>query len=540
MNRLKELLKDSYAGIFISLCLCFMLLFYEPINLFASNLSDMWFDIYTFLPIILLQTLIPFLLLSLFFIVVRKINKKFYSILVIFFLIGLLCTYVQGNFLAGSLPAIDGSWIDFDVFKTEKIISILLWLIVSAIIIFSVYKFKFEKMEKVSMYASLIIIAMLSSSIIGLATTKGFFDRKDPITATNLNINNMSSDKNFIIFLVDAVDSRTFNSEVERLGKKEKMFENFTYYPDTLAAYPFTRNSIPFILGGKWYENEQPFRDYVTEDINNSLLFSKLESENYSINLYEYDFNGFDKVSIDRFDNVEKYLSIDLFALLKEEAKVILYKYLPYQLKWRARADTLNMYNARSKSADGLYSGNNAKNYERIKNDELQIVTGNNFQFIHLEGGHVPFIYDANVNVIEDGTYDGNIDACITIIETYLNKLKDNNVYDNSVIVIMADHGYGAINERQNPILYIKGINEKHSYRVSDKKISYVDLIPAFNQLIDGDSTDQIFNNLDNEERRFLFYLFSDPSLITEQVSKGNAWDSSTIYDTGVTYELKH
>lgn len=537
LNKITSKIKDSYAGIFISLCLNFMLLFYEPLNIFANNLDDFWFDIYMFFPIIILQSLACFLILSLFFVLIRMINKRIYTFFVICFLIGTICTYIQGIFLSGSLPIIDGNWVDFDKFKTEKMISLVLWFVVGSIILFSLYKFKFKNMEKVSKYASIVIILMLSSSIFSIVSVKGFFnEHKVAVVSTIKNYSKMSKNKNFVIFLVDATDSYVFNKEVEKYKDKEELFEDFTYFPDTLGGYPYTRNSIPLILGGKWYENEGEFKDFYTDAIDNSELFKKLEKEEYEMNLYENDLNNYDSDKYTRFANLGSVYRLNLKELLKQEAKLIMYKYLPYQLKWRAEIDTLEINSSKEGLEDDVFKRFNIPNYERIKNDKLEIVDNNIFHFYHLYGAHIPMIYDINVNKIENGTYEGNVDACVTIIEAYLKKLKENNVYDNTAIVIMSDHGYEA-NEnsklRQNPILYIKGFNEKHDYEVSDKKVSFGDLIPAFNQLIDGDSSSKLFLSTDNEERRYLYHPSAKFDVLTEKKLTGNAWDSKALVDTG-------
>lgn len=71
---------------------------------------------------------------------------------------------------------------------------------------------------------------------------------------------------------------------------------------------------------------------------------------------------------------------------------------------------------------------------------------------------------DKEVHVIENGTYEGNVSACVTVIDRYLNKLKDAGVYDNSVIIIMSDHGYnadGGTEGRQNPFLLLRAEEKK-------------------------------------------------------------------------------
>ena len=72
---------------------------------------------------------------------------------------------------------------------------------------------------------------------------------------------------NFLILLVDMEDSKTFD-KVLRENKKEALFKDFTYFPDTLSAYPFTRESIPYIFSGNWYEAQTSFADYYNEAMN--------------------------------------------------------------------------------------------------------------------------------------------------------------------------------------------------------------------------------------------------------------------------------
>ena len=77
------------------------------------------------------------------------------------------------------------------------------------------------------------------------------------------------------------------------------------------------------------------------------------------------------------------------------------------------------------------------------------------------------------------GSYDDKILSTITFIEKYLNRIKESGQYDNSIIIILADHGNNGYDPigRQNPILYIKGFDELHSEMIiSDKKVSYEDL----------------------------------------------------------------
>lgn len=500
-QKIIKIIKESYAGIFISLCLSFMLFFYEPLNLYSSNAGDFWFDIYHFFPIVLMQFLIIFLALSIFFIIMKSINKKLYIFFVVCFLVGTICSYVEGNFLAGSLPKIDGNWVDFDKFGKEKMFSLILWGGTFIIIALVLWKFKFKKLEKVSFYSSLIIIAMLSTSLITFFGRDGFFENKYSIVATYKNFGKMSSNQNLIVFVVDTVDSQVFKNQLEQYGGKEEIFEDFTYYPDTLSGYPFTRESVPLILSGDWYENDEPYSDYLTSVMDNSPFFEKLEDEDFKLNYYGYMLFEYKGDGYPRFDNLVRKTDINPLGLFKEEMKIIMYKYLPYQLKWRANIDSSNMTNSRN-SSEPLFTYDDMDFVRHLEKIDFETTDQKTFKFLHIFGAHPAFVFDKDLNRITDGTgtYEKNVDASITIIDMYLKRLKENNVFDNSAIVILADHGQGDPYTgvgRQNPFLLVKGINEKHEYRTLDTRITYENINEAFIRLAEGKSSTEAFEGLD-------------------------------------------
>ena len=141
---------------------------------------------------------------------------------------------------------------------------------------------------------------------------------------------------------------------------------------------------------------------------------------------------------------------------------------------------------------------------------------------------------------IENGTYEEKIESSIVVIEKYLDRIKESGQYDNSVIIILADHGNNGYDPvgRQNPILYIKGINEKNiKMKVSDKKVSYDDLNQSiYYDLLDGKKSDDLLTNIDkNRKRRFIWY--KDYDKLYEQVLDGHAWETDKLKNTGKKYE---
>ena len=129
-------------------------------------------------------------------------------------------------------------------------------------------------------------------------------------------------------------------------------------------------------------------------------------------------------------------------------------------------------------------------------------------------------------------------------VKNFLEQLKNNNVYDNSVVVIMADHGYGNTNManifyRMNPLLAIKGINERHEVTFSSKAISYEDINNTLTELIDGKQSSELFKDIpDTRERKFLWYHFTKENSMIEYSTIGKANEINKFKKTGKVYTI--
>lgn len=55
----------------------------------------------------------------------------------------------------------------------------------------------------------------------------------------------------------------------------------FTFYPDTLGAYPTTKAAVPHILTGAWYYNEKPYAEYIQDAYRNSPILESLRANNF-------------------------------------------------------------------------------------------------------------------------------------------------------------------------------------------------------------------------------------------------------------------
>ena len=91
---------------------------------------------------------------------------------------------------------------------------------------------------------------------------------------------------------------------------------------------------------------------------------------------------------------------------------------------------------------------------------------------------------------------------------------------------------------RQNPILYIKGIDEHHEMETSDIPVSYEDLCDAYLELLNNKKSTDLFKNIDpNRIRKFIYNGFGNEDHMVEYEQRGKAWDGQAAVETGKVFD---
>lgn len=537
-------IKENAAGIFLSAAACFMLLCYAPVEIFASNSDDFAFNAIDIIKIMLPLSIAAFIICSLVFQLFLKLfGRKAYNILSILCFVALIATYVQGTFLSADVPVLDGETIYWEQFSRQNITSIIMWILLGAGCAAGVRALGCAKVMRTISAASAFLLAMLVVSFGLLCIQCSSVRHSNGIIVSEDGMFTFSKENpNFTILMLDAVTAKDFSNLSESHPEYKEYYEDFTYFPNTVGAYSFTKRSVPLILTGKWHENEEPFEEYNKKAFSASPLFEKLEQEGYKISLFDNDAVPLTEESIARFENVKEPDSRN-FAypgrFIKMQLSFSGLKYLPYFLKQYAVLSTDDIwFDSQWDTPYEQFNYENYSFYHKMLKAEITICPDSRFNFIHIAGAHVPFYSDAQMNDIEDATYEQAVEASMYMAGIYINKLRECSAYDNSIIIIMADHGSGDF--RHNPVLIVKGINEKHEYRVSEVPISYDDLQDAFLKLIDGSESEAAFPSDAGgvRSRRFIKYSHGNAGHegMTEMIHQGYATDPDALTPTGVIF----
>lgn len=545
--KIKEKWKIVVPGLLTALTTCFVLFVYAPMELYMTNQAEFWFSLRHIARAVCENFLLFFTANAILMIISVLIHDNLCRLLNVLELILLLSSYIQGNFLVGNLPPFDGTEIRWDSYSVENVNTLIIWLVV-ALLFMAAYKFLgIKKMDFVNKLVSCGLGVMLFITLITLGLTSKVYEQRTTYYALEDGQYSLSQDQNFLILLLDAVDAKSFEEAMALKPEYKEVFTDFTYYPDMVGAYPWTNYSAPYILSGKWYEGEQKYLDYTAEAVDESVLFQELSEREYDIALYEsdpwvtsYNYEFSNMIELQHEVYVWKYFNRSI-------CKLGGIRYAPFFLKeycYQAVTQVQGQHNAFVDESESLYTWDLSAFVEHMEEEEVSYQEGKCFKYYHLQGGHVPFIYDADLNTVEgNSSYSEMLQANISVVDRFLEKLKEAGVYDNSVIIIMSDHGFDAENEpsaygRQNPIFFVKGIGESHPLQTSLIPASYEDLQEAYIQLLEGAGGDDIFpyEAGQQRERRYLFYENTTHTMY-EWMQTGAAWDFDAYKETGTTYQ---
>ena len=543
---------------------------FAPLELFFTNINDVWFDIYDILPPLAIITAATAVITAAPLLIITKINHKVGKIASIAISIAGVSLYIQGNFLQASYDKLGGETIDWSMYTAEGVSNVCGWVGMLAIFAIMLYKLHTDGFIKVFKTVMICIMLVQFTTLTVVSISRHGFMHKDEYVATQENETVLSGDTNYIVLVLDTYDSRLFDDllHTDRADEYKNILEDFTFCRNTLTVFTLTDFSIPQILTGEKYLNQEDYGPYIDRAYEQSPFLNRLHDDGYDMDIYT-------SVTLPQSDVKEwmgnwhkvDYVSGDTPELMCMFYKLVAFKYAPHYLKAPFEFDIDDLDDVREvgvmdghKWTEGTdpdvfsWSNSNIHFIDAIPDIDASDM-GKKFRFYHIKGLHHTREFDEHLNEVTDLGEDGegvsleeSAKANMVIVDRFLRRLKEIGAYDNSVIVIMADHGankYSGGGMIQAPLLLVKGIEEKHAFKVSEAPVSYEDMLDAFMALLDGKTDDDVFTVKEGDERmRTMYYTgfigqrkrFTRNEAFIEYSTKSHAYDNLRLLKTGNEY----
>jgi len=438
--------------------------------------------------------------------------------------------WLQGNYLVWNYGVLTGSEIEFSTLFL--ILDSLIWItLVSLALLKSASIYRHARfVSGVFVLVQLVAIFVLAHDQPDLSDLKRY-------TLDSSNRFTFSQDRNVIVLVLDTVQSDVFEKIVNEDASYRNMFGGFTYYRDALGGFATTKGAVPNILTGQYYDNSIPYTEFIKSAYLSSTSLPKgLLEAGYEVHY----FGSSQPIYLDEgvATNLMRRRWIDA-STLRSIYDVTLFRYAPDVLKRYIYRDGRWLLSATvSRGQSGVESddspGTSPGELETQFDPEARMLSDvafvrdmmtrstavegiSIFKYYHLTGAHPPYLLNERLEYGKmtglDG-YESAVKASLQIANHFLNQLKKLNVYDNSMIFIVGDHGRTSTVLRQeeaNPLFLVKRPGDHDAMVISDAPVCLSD-IPAtvFAELdIHGDYTGMDILDVkesDSRERRYFYY----------------------------------
>lgn len=446
--------KRLITGALVALAFTYTLFVFGPFEVYLANIEFYPFTFYDLLkPLVLLGigifaglTLILFLLRGRLF---NYVTTVIFSTTV--------CAYIQCNMM-NSLSALDGSDIAWEFMTDTMLWNSVIWGVIF-VIPFIVHYFSRKFWRKMVTFLSALLIAIQSAGLVQLLILSDFNYADGYLS--NKEIFHVSEEKNVIVFLLDRCAFTTIEKTFGIYPDIKEGLVDFISYDNAAGSYSRTFPSVCYLLTGVHNDYTEPVTNYFRKAWTTGSFLTDIKNAGYGARVYtEMNYviknTDFAEGKIDNIGTEE--INPDSVNMLNTVLKLSMYRYSPLSMKpffWCYTGD----FESVGTAADGskitdIHRTNDAAFYEKLRNEGLTVDEGSrgSFIFYHMKGSHEPFFMDENGNFTYSSTAEKQTAGNLRMILDYIKLLKEKDLYDNTTIIITADHGLtGTITELDYP-----------------------------------------------------------------------------------------
>lgn len=462
-----------------------------PLEIFVGNRNELYFGLADFIPMMLAIALLVFVILLGVLCLIKR--TWFKPVSYVLFSIE-VCMYLQIMFMNIKLQESNGSNMDWGYIKWFMPLNLIIWICIIAII----FRLSATKIgDKIPLYGCIYLILVQVIAIASILPSAILDSGRSNSVFSDANQYKLSKGENVIVFIIDALSRGDLDDIIEEYPELLDSWNDFTEYTNANSDYVNTYPSIIHMITSYEYdEKDSDWRRNAWESDKSNRLFSKIHDEGYQLNIYTSEtvhIGNYEELN-GRVDNIiTETPDVDKVMVSKLLIKASLYRSVFYYIKPK-----LEVFSHQYEEAVDFSSPCAFRNADYLQQLNIRGLTvsdeiENQIAITHLQGYHWPFCNDENGEYIEEPSKDQVIRGVVHILDEYLRRLKEIDKYDNSTIIITADHSV-APRRHPQPIFFVKTKGERHDkMKFSDAPIRHRDLQASFVELID--SSDESFGD---------------------------------------------
>jgi hypothetical protein len=547
---LNGIYKDNVKKLSIVLIYWIMtVVIYLPNELYLTNSDDFPMSYWYFFSKLLLAGVVIYAVVivgSMVYLTVTQVNMMNIGLFAL-----VTMGYIQGMFLNGNMSQLDGDNQSWDI--SIIVMNLIIWIVILSVFIgFCIWKKSIA--GKIVRFGSIWLTLIQAVTLVVLIITSDGIEAKSGLELTTNGMLEIGEENNIFVFVLDKFDGRIISEVLEDEPDFFNPLTDFTYYTNVTSGFNPTYCSILYLLSGTEYDDDN--MDYYSYAyLGDDVLIEKLYQHGYDIGLYTnktYVPEDYSNIVTNYDEGIERTCSTyDLVSMMTQTSK---YKMSPFIGKSCYVYDTSDIYNLTY--TDNLTNiESDLPFYNRLISTGLSVnedIEEGAFKFYHMHGAHPPYTMTEDFQYIEyDWRRDGGYGAsgasqargAFNIVYEYIRQLKKLGKYDDSTIIITADHGFTGTETKSDgeqvhqswPILFVKmPFDTSDAMTVSQAPVAHSDVISTIKCVAGLDDYGSILTDFseDDDRVRTSMVRYDDVAIkyeIDGDVSNIDNW--SVIYD---------
>lgn len=371
--------------------------------------------------------------------------------------IGILL-WAQSHLLVWDYGLLDGRAIDWsrDVWRGRLEIAIWGGVIMLALVF---HRYIGRRIIGIALLLFVLQLCVFAYNWIGHAAALN--KKKSESTYTNQvpdELFQFSSQKNVVHIIADGFQSDIFEdiiSDGEQGARLAAELDGFTFYRDNLGAFPYTHMSVPAILSSKTYKNQVPINEFMASTFGDMSILNAAHDAGYNVDLvvpgsllYMYRQGRYTNLSTvpsqQHISDAEieargaaKLLDLSLFRLSPHALKKKIYN----DQRWLMQSLMI-----KKEITGGRFFEHKA--FLRSLHENISVYrTAPVYKYLHLMLSHNPMVTNEQCNyagrVLPTVRENVKIQARCGLLEVLklFEKMKKAGIYNDALIILMADHG---------------------------------------------------------------------------------------------------
>lgn len=538
-----------------------------PLEIHADNAYEFSVAAPDLLSSLLLTALVPVVSITC---CVAILPPRYYAVMTTVLLAVALLVWIQGQLIVPDYGVLDGGKLATAGNPGSVVLAALSW---TALLIGA-----FLARRKLWRWAGPVALSLLVIQAVPAA--RAMLQRPSVpefhrYTLDNRQAFSFSAERNVIVIVFDAFQADVFGRLLMDEPELRQELSGFTWFRNALAGYSKTYPSLALMLTGRWYDNEVPIQEFIKHSFMEQSIPGELLSRGWRVELLprlkrvvyptpEVASNA--RLALpcsERLADAGRAMDLGLFRVSPQWWK----SWWINDYRWRlggwlpqwCGGEEENAAHIRKMSGEhhALAFLRRADNEAAAGWDEPV------FRLYHLMMPHAPFMLDESLSqqklpADEEG-FRRHSRATLNVLKRFLSLMKARGFYDNSLILVVADHGGGeyidsvdtsalspatemdgdsAIPGRHLasglPLVLVKPPGERGDLSVSDAPVSLADVAATVAGRL---RLDEQFPGRDmfavdagaRRERRYRFYSFDGwsgdylPEMIEYSV-EGHSW----------------